>query len=119
MNGEDFFRKHFRGYESNNSRRNAGGNHGSGRGVGRRGDGSGTAAASHVFEQRVIKPGLHLAIMRARVVFKHTRDKNQAARTVFETNWDAPVTIPLADFTSCRFDVDEVWEEYRLSGAST
>ena len=68
-------------------------------------------------EMRMVKPGLQLAIMRAREILGRGGHKEAAVRTVYELDWNAVVTEPVPDFADCLFDADEIWADYRLSRA--
>ena len=68
-------------------------------------------------ETRRVKPGLQVAIMKARKTLGEGGKRDAAVRIICELDWDAVVNEPVPDFADCFFDADEIWQEYRLSRA--
>ena len=68
-------------------------------------------------ERERVKPGLQLAILKAREMLGRGGEKDAAVRVICEYDWDIVVNEPVPDFADCSFDADEIWAEYRLSKA--
>lgn len=68
-------------------------------------------------ETKRMKPGLQLAIMKARELLGQGGKRDAAVHIICDFDWDAAVNEPVPDFADCFFDADEIWAEYRLSRA--
>ena len=65
----------------------------------------------------MVKPGLKLAVMKAREVLGRGGHRDTAVSVAYNHGWNALATERVPDFADCLFDADEIWAEYRLSEA--